>query len=383
MEPAPTYCNTVTVNSSGWSYLDITIPMKAWVKNMLGESGERKYDRGFLLQAFGKRVDFASSCHPNYKPYFYVTYYEDVSLPNGTYFIRNASSNNYLDVCGGTATNYTNVWEYSFNGTPAQQWIVTRDSNGYCQLIPGVSSSFRLYLNGPSAQILTNSNANAQKWRIIQNYDGTYRIMPISSTPNALQKPSNSTYIQSAAYTAAKQQKWVFEDARTIGQSVPNTYSVTKNENIHCYAFGLKLYVEYLDVENYVKGDSVETTANYILSQFSASKNPKLYDRSVRRIGKHDMILYQHEFKMVLKTRPHVKNIFGGTKIEGDYHFLIQCNDGSWAHKLSWLNSLNLGNINPDSGDWNYGGVNPRTGKMAYGSDPYTSEAIYFAVRMW
>jgi hypothetical protein len=109
-------------------------------------------------------------------------------------------------------------------------------------------------------------------------------------------------------------------------------------------------------------------------------ESTKLYNRSVRQIGKNDLLNSVIEYRMVLKVYQ-TKNIFG-IITDGDYHFMVQCKNGTWTNKLSYLNSENLGNIDPSANAWNYGGINPNTNKREYGT-PYNSNAIYFSVREW
>lgn len=57
-----------------------------------------------------------------------------------------------------------------------------------------------------------------------------------------------------------------------------------------------------------------------------------------------------------------------------DYHYMIQLEDGSWAHKPGSLPSEYLGFINPSTYDWSYY-YGSRIGWCYYNSD-----VIYFAV---
>ena len=169
------------------------------------------------------------------------------------------------------------------------------------------------------------------------------------------------------------------EEATTgAGNIVPYNYSVVNRKNLHCYAFGLYLNMDNLNVKDYVPGDSIEVTKNKVLAHFP--RTPVLYNRSVREIGRFDYINPNKEFRMALKT---YTISYMGIAVYGDYHFMIQCNDETWANKLSWANSENLGNIDPGAGAWNYGGIDPDTGQRIYGDHPYTDGPVYFAVTVW
>jgi len=89
--------------------------------------------------------------------------------------------------------------------------------------------------NGKRVQTYNNNGNNAQKWRIIQNYDGTYRIMPIISSTRALEVKSKSTgnnaTIQIYDYSAGNHQKWVFESSYTL-----NTPLIPQEMSNWCWA---------------------------------------------------------------------------------------------------------------------------------------------------
>lgn len=106
-------------------------------------------------------------------------------------------------------------------------------------------------------------------------------------------------------------------------------------------------------MDGYHLGDSVDTTRDKVLTQ-------------VRNMGRHIRVLdgvddYVHstnEYKVAMRTRP-------DTWLQiGDYHFMYQLSDGTWAHKQGDMSSANLGAINPTTYDW--------------GS--YNSATVYFAI---
>ena len=101
-------------------------------------------------------------------------------LPDGTYtFGSKLSTSMKMDVSGASRSNYGNVQIWANNGTNAQKWKVTHDSNGYATLT-SVNSGKVLDVNGGVSASGTNvqqydSNGTyAQKWIAVKNSDGSY-----------------------------------------------------------------------------------------------------------------------------------------------------------------------------------------------------------------
>ena len=95
-------------------------------------------------------------------------------LPDGTYtFGSKLNTSMKMDVSGASRSNYGNVQIWAGNGTNAQKWKVTHDSNGYVTLT-SVNSGKVLDVNGGVSADGTN----------VQQYDsnGTYAQKWIAST---------------------------------------------------------------------------------------------------------------------------------------------------------------------------------------------------------
>ena len=113
---------------------------------------------------------------------FDVTY-----LNNGFYSIKPTHSGKALDVSGGSSTAGTNVQQYGWNGTNAQQWVLKDAGGGYVYII----NKAGLYLdvkagssaNGTNIQGWIGNGSKAQKWKLeVVNgtrtvNNGTYRIV--------------------------------------------------------------------------------------------------------------------------------------------------------------------------------------------------------------
>lgn len=101
-------------------------------------------------------------------------------LPDGTYtFGSKLNTSMKMDVSGASRSNYGNVQIWTGNGTNAQKWKVTHDSNGYVTLT-SVNSGKVLDVNGgvsangTNVQQYDSNGTYAQKWIAVKNSDGSY-----------------------------------------------------------------------------------------------------------------------------------------------------------------------------------------------------------------
>lgn len=140
-------------------------------------------------------------------------------LPDGTYtFGSKLNASMKMDVSGASRSNYGNVQIWAGNGTNAQKWKVTHDSNGYVTLT-SVNSGKVLDVNGGSSSNGTNvqqydSNGTyAQKWIAIKNSDGSYTFQSALAENVVLDvnggSSANGTNVQLYTSNGTNAQKWV------------------------------------------------------------------------------------------------------------------------------------------------------------------------------
>ena len=133
-------------------------------------------------------------------------------LPDGTYtFGSKLNTSMKMDVSGASRSNYG-------NGTNAQKWKVTHDSNGYVTLT-SVNSGKVLDVNGGSSSNGTNvqqydSNGTyAQKWIAIKNSDGSYTFQSALAENAVLDvnggSSANGANVQLYTSNGTNAQKWV------------------------------------------------------------------------------------------------------------------------------------------------------------------------------
>lgn len=140
-------------------------------------------------------------------------------LPDGTYtFGSKLNASMKMDVSGASRSNYGNVQIWAGNGTNAQKWKVTHDSNGYVTLT-SVNSGKVLDVNGgvsangTNVQQYDSNGTYAQKWIAVKNSDGSYtfqsalaenKVLDVSGTST-----SNGANVQLYAANGTNAQKWV------------------------------------------------------------------------------------------------------------------------------------------------------------------------------
>ena len=140
-------------------------------------------------------------------------------LPDGTYtFGSKLNTSMKMDVSGASRSNYGNVQIWAGNGTNAQKWKVTHDSNGYVTLA-SVNSGKVLDVNGGSSSNGTNvqqydSNGTyAQKWIAIKNSDGSYTFQSALAENAVLDvnggSSANGANVQLYTSNGTNAQKWV------------------------------------------------------------------------------------------------------------------------------------------------------------------------------
>lgn len=140
-------------------------------------------------------------------------------LPDGTYtFGSKLNTSMKMDVSGASRSNYGNVQIWAGNGTNAQKWKATHDSNGYVTLT-SVNSGKVLDVNGgvsangTNVQQYDSNGTYAQKWIVVKNSDGSYTFQSALAENKVLDvsgaSTSNGANVQLYAANGTNAQKWV------------------------------------------------------------------------------------------------------------------------------------------------------------------------------
>lgn len=140
-------------------------------------------------------------------------------LSDGTYtFGSKLNTSMKMDVSGASRSNYGNVQIWAGNGTNAQKWKVTHDSNGYVTLT-SVNSGKVLDVNGgvsangTNVQQYDSNGTYAQKWIAVKNSDGSYTLQSALAENAVLDvnggSSANGANVQLYTSNGTNAQKWV------------------------------------------------------------------------------------------------------------------------------------------------------------------------------
>ena len=142
------------------------------------------------------------------------------TLADGVYKIGNAQNSNYvLDIASGSKNDGANVQLYLSNGTTAQSFKVTHDTNGYVTFT-NVNSGKALdvsggkVVNSRNIQQYYSNDTKSQKW-IVKKSNSGYTIISALDSNYVLDlsggKVVNSRNIQLYQSNGSTAQQWTFE----------------------------------------------------------------------------------------------------------------------------------------------------------------------------
>ena len=149
-----------------------------------------------------------------------------VKLADGVYYIKNVSSNKYVNVENGKIKNQTNVYQYAkYTSDPSrlrQLWKIKYLGNGYYSIRPMHKLNMGLDVTGSNVDIYTigtsdtlSGVASYAKWTINGVSGGRFALYNNGSSSKALalesQSASNSVNICVQSFNSTLTQLWTFE----------------------------------------------------------------------------------------------------------------------------------------------------------------------------
>ena len=166
-------------------------------------------------------------------------------IADGTYMIKSAAADRFIDVTGGSTGNGTRTQIYTGNGSGAQLWQTTRLDNGY-YMIKNVGSGRYLDVsnasitNGAPVQIFDGNGGCAQQWAAVSVGNAISLINACSG--KALDIPggnfNNSTKLQIYTRNYSSAQLWTLtsQDAPVLNNgyykvSVPSNLMITPSSS--------------------------------------------------------------------------------------------------------------------------------------------------------
>ncbi len=187
-------------------------------------AGGSSYDNQALFDFSGrplKSLEVFSQIYPQIP-------YQDTNLPeikDGTYRIRNVNSGLYMTVANGEADAGANVIQYEADGAEAYNtWNIRITEDGYCEIYSGLGDgkTYLLDLNSGNMNnqtnigIYTNTNSDAQQFRLIANDDGScYIVTKATGGRSAVElvdaRTDNGGNVQQFEINGHSCQKWILE----------------------------------------------------------------------------------------------------------------------------------------------------------------------------
>ena len=160
------------------------------------------------------------------------------AINDGVYKISNSQNTNYvLDIASGSKNNGANVQLYLSNGTSAQAFKVTHDSQGYVTFTnvnsgKVIDVSDGKAINGKNIQQYASNGSRAQKW-IVKKSNLGYTIISALDSNYVLDlnggKVVNSQNIQLYQGNGSTAQQWSFDKYVTERERLDETATQNKN----------------------------------------------------------------------------------------------------------------------------------------------------------
>ena len=155
-----------------------------------------------------------------------VTSGYDTSL-SGAYYIKNAYSGKYLDVTNGATANGTNIQQYAYNGSTAQQFNLVYLGSGYYAIKTVCSGSAQALdvwtkstADGTNIATYSYSGGTNQQFKFVKQSDGSYAILTRVSGDNSCLddynwSTSNGGNVVQWSYWGGACQKWILTPVNT------------------------------------------------------------------------------------------------------------------------------------------------------------------------
>lgn len=159
-------------------------------------------------------------------------------LADGTYTIQSSVNSRYvLDIANGSTASGANVQLYQSNDTPAQQFKVTHDSQGYVTFT-NVKSGKVLDVyngtakNGNNVWQFTSNNSRAQKWIVRKDGNG-YSIISALNSNYVLNiangKAYNGNNVELYSYSGSSSNLWLFNKSVSKEEKILNIANANRS----------------------------------------------------------------------------------------------------------------------------------------------------------
>ncbi len=196
-----------------------------------------------------------------------VTFTVDImSIPEGTYFLRNKQVGYYADIEGPTMANGTEIHQWTFNGNNSQKWIFDYLGSGYYTL-KSANSTTAYYLgvendaNTKNANIVLRSGTitAGMKWRVTVTDSGAYRLTPQTGDWCLATNTSDQT-------TGVK---------LIQGEYMPNNGSYRDEWDIHHLKYNYSVY-HYFDEGYAVRFSELDSNTENLINSYQRAVYERL-----------------------------------------------------------------------------------------------------------
>ena len=349
--------SSTTFTTLGASYsFDVTSLFRDWISFELGEGGKNP-EYGFILRgASGASTPgrwFSSTSSSD--TYFSLVYQEGEEIRDGFYNIKNVSTGKYLQYNNGNQLYLSSHPSYD---VCKWQIILTKSGDGLTTYGTYSISPFDdldTTIKGVNTNDSVTTNATGNKFRIIRNGDGTFRIMPAGTNYARVSNAigiNSSNYAIIQEYSNISSMKWTFEPVvnRYYSEYTPDNINDTTGSyptqyRMNCYGYAscnILYYGDYIPYEYYKQqpGEFASTADKpNVLPNFPSYDPDEIMDNIV-----HNMLLDADYLDYSLTeynppTGLPVKQFGANSRLIAlatgteDYHFYMQHNDGTWSHK--------------------------------------------------
>lgn len=210
---------------------------------------------------------------------------------NGFVTFTSVKSGKVLDVFDGKAKPYQNVWQFNSNNSRAQKWIVQQTSSGY-KIMSAIDTNYVLDLyngsvrNGGNIQVYPSNDTIAQRWNFAKQTTDRDTCNVIASTNKGLM-PDGVYYIKN--------------QSKNFGLDVQNN-SLYAGGNVWLYSLNKSNFQKWKishDSQGYVLFENVGSGMYLAVSGSNVVQQKKSNDYNQKWIIKYDA---NHNLRIVSAT---------------------------------------------------------------------------------
>lgn len=300
-----------------------------------------------------------------------------------TYYIREKTSGNYMEVKNASTSSQAIVQLNDFNGQTNQRWKVEETKDGYFQFTPQNATGLRLDLRNGSdtdratIEVYTANNSDAQKWKIRPMDKGGYQI-----SCKATKNKRGLTNVGRVTDNNHPVQNYLLNDdyANQQWYFVPAEDGAYSNlpEDGKIYNFRVVHSGQYLKVDKIGSAEAIPAgsplQANYYdglaLQQFKLEKYDSQYFY-IHPVDAPNLVLAKGStdaegyYQLVLATKVSgsASQLFRFVSYNLERYYRIECKDGARSldvKKISYTPGTSI-ILTPEAA-----GVNPGDNKLWY-----------------